>query len=102
MVAFGIGVLLYKIQARSDFSKKIENDPIKLLNAIEEHALSYEETKDDMSSVSDALRQLFKFAKRTKRISSRTRYGSRLPLYRATNLQEFTVSPLGRIFGQRA
>jgi hypothetical protein len=47
-----------KIQARSDFTSKIENDPIKLLNAIEEHALSYEETKYDMSSISDAMRQL--------------------------------------------
>jgi hypothetical protein len=48
-----------KIQARSDFSKSIENDPIKILNAIEEHALSYEEKKYDMSSVSNALRQLY-------------------------------------------
>jgi hypothetical protein len=47
-----------KIQARADFTSKIENDPIKLLNAIEEHALSYEETKYDMSSISDAMRQL--------------------------------------------
>jgi hypothetical protein len=47
-----------KIQARADFTSKIENNPIKLLNAIEEHALSYEETKYDMSSISDAMRQL--------------------------------------------
>ena len=47
-----------KIQARADFSSSIENNPIKLLAAIEEHALSYEETKYDMSSVSDALRKL--------------------------------------------
>ena len=47
-----------KIQARADFSNIIENNPIKLLSAIEEHALSYEETKYDMSSISDSLRQL--------------------------------------------
>jgi hypothetical protein len=48
----------HKIQSRADFSNNIENNPIKLLNAIEEHALSYELTKYDMSSISDSLRQL--------------------------------------------
>ena len=46
-----------KIQARSDWDK-IESNPIKLLNAIEEHALSYEATRYDMSIISDAMRSL--------------------------------------------
>ena len=47
-----------KIQTRSDFETSIENNAIALLNAIEEHALSYEETKYDMSIVADSLRSL--------------------------------------------
>jgi hypothetical protein len=47
-----------KINSRSDYNTKIKNDAIELLNAIEEHALQYEDTRYSMSIVEDALRNL--------------------------------------------
>ena len=47
-----------KIQARQDYSSKIKNNPIELLNAIEEHSLSYQENKYEMSVIFDALKNL--------------------------------------------
>jgi hypothetical protein len=43
-----------KITLRSDFEGSIYNDPIKLLNAVKEHALNYQETRYEMSIISDA------------------------------------------------
>ena len=37
-----------KIEARKDCEGTICNDPIELLEAIKEHAMSYEETQCDM------------------------------------------------------
>jgi hypothetical protein len=49
-----------KIMARSNFeAAEIYNDPIKLLNAVKEHALNYQETRYEMSIISDAFRALF-------------------------------------------
>jgi hypothetical protein len=48
-----------KIMARSNFEAEIYNDPIKLLNAVKEHALNYQETRYEMSIISDAFRALF-------------------------------------------
>jgi hypothetical protein len=48
-----------KIIARSNFENEIYNDPIKLLNAVKEHALNYQETRYEMSIISDAFRALF-------------------------------------------
>jgi hypothetical protein len=48
-----------KIMARSNFENEIYNDPIKLLNAVKEHALNYQETRYEMSIISDAFRALF-------------------------------------------
>ena len=35
------------------------NDPLKLLNAIREHAMNFQETRYEMSIISDAFRALF-------------------------------------------
>jgi hypothetical protein len=48
-----------KIMARSNFEAEIYNDPIKLLNAVKEHALTYQETRYEMSIILDAFRALF-------------------------------------------
>jgi hypothetical protein len=48
-----------KIQARSDFESKVYNDPLELLNAIREHAMNFQETRYEMSIISDAFRALF-------------------------------------------
>jgi hypothetical protein len=48
-----------KIMARSNFEAEIYNDPIKLLNAVKEHALNYQEAGYEMSIISDAFRALF-------------------------------------------
>jgi hypothetical protein len=48
-----------KITSRSNFEGLIYNDPIKLLNAVKEHALNYQETRYEMCIISDAFRALF-------------------------------------------
>ena len=48
-----------KIMAISDFESKIYNDPIELLIAVKKHALNYQETRYEMSIISDAFRALF-------------------------------------------
>jgi hypothetical protein len=46
-----------KIEARSNF-KGIKNNPIKLLKAIKEHALNYQENRYSMSIILDLFRAL--------------------------------------------
>jgi hypothetical protein len=46
-------------EARPDYHTDIKKNAINLLNAVEEHSLSYEETRYDMSTISDAVRTLF-------------------------------------------
>ncbi len=48
-----------KISSRSSFESKIYNDPIELLMAIKEHALNYQESRYEMSIISDAFRAVF-------------------------------------------
>ena len=48
-----------KINARSDFESKIYNNPLELLSAIREHAMNYQESRYEMSIISDAFRALF-------------------------------------------
>ena len=45
-----------RIEARKDYKKLIYNNPIELLKAIKEHALNYQETRYEMSIISDAMR----------------------------------------------
>jgi hypothetical protein len=45
-----------KIMAQSDFESKIYNNPIELLNTVKKHALNYQETRYEMSIISDAFR----------------------------------------------
>jgi hypothetical protein len=47
-----------KILARSDYETMLYNDPIELLKAVKEHALNYQETRYEMSIISDALRAM--------------------------------------------
>ena len=47
-----------KIQARADFETKIKSNAIELLAAIEEHTLSYQENKYEMSIIFDAMHNL--------------------------------------------
>ena len=46
-----------KLQTHTNFRSEIDGDPIKLLNAIEEHSVSYED-KFPLSTVYDAMRNL--------------------------------------------
>ena len=45
-----------RIEARKDYKKVMCNNPIELLKAIKEHALNYQETRYEMSVISDAMR----------------------------------------------
>jgi hypothetical protein len=47
-----------KIESRSDFKEKIENNPFKLLQAIKKHSLNYQEKKYNMSVILDLLKTL--------------------------------------------
>jgi hypothetical protein len=48
-----------KIASRSDYDNVAYNDPIALLRAIKEHSLNYQDTRYEMSIISDAFRSLF-------------------------------------------
>jgi hypothetical protein len=48
-----------KIMAISDFETRIYNNPIELLMAVKQHALNYQETRYEMSIISDAFRAIF-------------------------------------------
>ena len=48
-----------KIASRSDYDSLVYNDPIQLLRAIKEHSLNYQDTRYEMSIISDAFRSLF-------------------------------------------
>ena len=43
-----------KLQARTDFGSKIDSNPIELLNAIQEHSISYQERQYEMCVIIDA------------------------------------------------
>ena len=53
-----------KIQSRTDFESNIKNDPIELLKAINEHAMSYQENKYEMSAIADAMRNMMQLRQR--------------------------------------
>jgi hypothetical protein len=48
-----------RLEQRTDYKTKIYNDPIELLKAIKEQALNYQETRYEMSIISDAFSALF-------------------------------------------
>ncbi len=48
-----------KLASRSDYDSAVYNDPIALLQAIKEHSLNYQETRYEMSIISDAFRASF-------------------------------------------
>ena len=47
-----------KLVARKEFDLKIKGHPIKLLKAIKEHLVSYQETKHPLSSIADVIHNL--------------------------------------------
>jgi hypothetical protein len=47
-----------KIASRSDYDSVVYNNPIALLRAIKEHSLNYQDTRYEMSIISDAFRSL--------------------------------------------
>jgi hypothetical protein len=77
-----------KILTRVDYESKIKNDPIALLNAIEEHALSFEDTRYDMSIVLEAIRNLVNI--KQKDDESVVQYAERL-----RTIRNITVNQLG-------
>jgi hypothetical protein len=59
-----------KIVSRSDYDSVVYNDPIALLRAIKEHSLNYQETRYEMSIISDAFRSVFtELSKRKVKVS---------------------------------
>ena len=48
-----------KMFSRTSFETTISNDPIALLIAVKDHALNYQETRYEMSIISDAFRAVF-------------------------------------------
>jgi hypothetical protein len=48
-----------KVASRSDYDSEVYNNPIALLQAIKEHSLNYQDTRYEMSIISDAFRALF-------------------------------------------
>ena len=48
-----------KIASRSNYDSVVYNDPIVLLRAIKEHSLNFQDTRYEMSIISDAFRSLF-------------------------------------------
>ena len=45
-----------KVSSRKDFESEIFNDPVKLLTAIKEHSLNYQETRYEMAIIADSIR----------------------------------------------
>ena len=52
-------VMQNKVVSRSDYDSLVYNDPIKLLRAIKEHSLNYQETWYEMSIILDAFRAVW-------------------------------------------
>ena len=48
-----------KVASRSDYDSTVYNDPINLLRAIKEHSLNYQETRYEMSIISDSFRAVW-------------------------------------------
>ena len=55
-----------KIEARKDYESTIYNKPIKLIEAIKEHALNYEENRYEMSIILDAFKAFINCKQREK------------------------------------
>ena len=48
-----------KVQSRTEYETDIKGNPIKLLDAIKQHAMNYESTQYQMKTISDATKTLF-------------------------------------------
>ena len=55
-----------KIESRREYESDIYNKPIKLIEAIKEHALNYEETRYEMSIILDAFKAFIHCKQREK------------------------------------
>ena len=49
-------IMQNKISSRKDFEQEIYNNPIKLVTAIKEHSLNYQETRYEMAIIADSIR----------------------------------------------
>ena len=47
---------IYKLKSQVDYESNIKGDPIKLLDAISEHSMSYVENKNPFSTTVDAIK----------------------------------------------
>jgi len=68
-----------KLLAHSDYEDEIYNNPIKLLKAIKEHVLNYQETRYEMSIISDASRALWNTTQKDNENLQDYTWGSRHP-----------------------
>ena len=64
-----------KIVSRSSFESTIYNNPFELLIAVKEHALNYQETRYEMSIISDAFRAVFYCNRRNLKVFKTTQDG---------------------------
>ena len=60
-----------KLQGRDNFLTDIKTNPIKLLSAIKEHALSYESTKYTQKTICDAMKSFVNIKQRERRVQYR-------------------------------
>ena len=47
-----------KLQSCKDYNKEIKGDPFKLLEAIKEHLVSYQENKYPMNTITDVIKNI--------------------------------------------
>ena len=57
-----------KIEARTDYEDEVYNKPIKLIEAIKEHALNYEESRYKMSTILDSMRAFLNCRQKDKEV----------------------------------
>ena len=57
-----------KIESQADFESGIYNNPIKLLECIKEHSLSYEESRYEMAIIILAIKTISCTSRRIKRV----------------------------------
>ena len=57
-----------KIESRKDYESEVYNKPVKLLEAIKEHALNYEENRYEMSIILDAMKAFIDCKQKEKEV----------------------------------
>ena len=57
-----------RIESRKDYEAEVYNDPIKLLKAIKQHALDYEDNRYEMSIIMNACLEFLLVDRKAKRL----------------------------------